>query len=180
MIFRLRLRTFLIGFFVLSTLWVLITFTPLLYSTLFPPNDVQSLLRGLNGSGDTVPAFLPLVQHTVAAVGPLRRAVEVGYYSGVEMTLQHNASHKSKRLQISYLAWFVNLPKPILLVITRVQTDGADAAYRIDEGVLSSLAIGYALPLVMFGFSLFLLLRRNSPGLREESAEPADRAAPST
>jgi hypothetical protein len=71
----------LIGLLVLSSLWVVITFLPLLYSILFPPRDIQEIVRALEERGTVSPQIATAVQETIASTGPLRRAVQVGYYS---------------------------------------------------------------------------------------------------
>jgi hypothetical protein len=160
MLFKLSLKMFLIGLLVLSSLWVCIIFFPVLYSILSPPRDIQDVLHALEMRGSAPPDAAVAVQQATAVAGPLRKAWQVGYYSGATGTLQLNASHISKRIQVSYLAWFQNLPKPIVLLISRSEADGGRQSYRINEGTPMSLVIGYSRPLVMFAFSLYLV-RRN-------------------
>jgi hypothetical protein len=108
------------------------------------------------------PEAAATVQATLASAGPLRRAVQVGYYSGAATTLQLNASHTSRRTQISYLAWFQNIPKPLLLLVSKSETDGAFDGYRIGEGEPRSLIVGYALPLLFFTFCLYFARRKST------------------
>jgi hypothetical protein len=161
--FRLSIKAFLIGLFALSSLWVAVTFFPILYSIAAPPRDLQQVVCALEMRCSAPPQAAAAVQAALASAGPLRRAVQVGYYSGATETVQLNASHISKRTQISYAAWFQNVPKPVLLVISRSESDGVFEGYRVLEGEPMSLVVGYASPLLLFAFSLYLLRRKNNP-----------------
>jgi hypothetical protein len=167
MFFRLSLRIFVIGLLVLSSLWVVATFLPILYSMLFPPRDIQEIVRALKAQGNAPQEAATIVEETIASVGPLQRTLQVGYHTGASVTLRHNDSHTSRTTQVAYVAWFQKIPKPILLLITRSETDGVFQSYRLDEGAPMSLVRGYAFPLVTFAFSLFLFRRRKSPMLRD-------------
>lgn len=103
--------------------------------------------------------------------------MQVGYHVGVAETIQYQASHKSKTTQLSYIAWFKNLRKPILLLIMRNEKDGVLDSYDIEEGAPMSLVSAFAFPVVTFAFSLFLLLKKKSPMLTDKplpSAMPDD------
>lgn len=160
MFFKLRYGTFVIGFLVISSLWMAVTFLPVLYSIAFPPRDLRQIMLALESGGDSPSVASPAVAEVVASAGFARRAIPVGYYSGVSATLKHNDSHTDRTIQVSYVAWFQKMPHPILLLITRSETDGVLEEYRIDEGAPMSLVRAYALPMDMFVFSLFLYRRR--------------------
>ena len=158
---KLRLRTFSIGLLVFSSLWVTMTVFPLLYSVLFPQRDLQDILYALELRRTAPPQAATIVQRTIAAAGPLRGAVQVGYYSGITATFQLNASHRSKKTQVAYLAWFQKIPKPFILVINRYESGGVLQGYEIDEDHPMSFVRGYGLPLLALGGSLYLVLKKN-------------------
>ena len=168
--FRLSVKAFLIGLLALSSLWVAVTFVPILYSIVAPPRDLQQVICALEMRCSAPPEAAAAVQAALASAGPLRRAVQVGYYSGVTGTVQVNASHISKRTQISYAAWFQNVPKPMLLLVSRSESDGVFEGYRVGEGEPMSLIVGYAKPLLLFAFSLYLVRRKNNPPAMNRAA----------
>lgn len=159
MFFRLSLRVFVIGLLVLSSLWVLLGFVPIMYSIVFPPRDLQEIVRALEVRGTVSPQAAAIVQQTIDSAGTLRRAVRVGYHVQASATLNVKSSHSSKTTQVAYVAWFQNLSKPILLLIERSETDGVFQSYRIDEGAPMSLVGAYAYPLIALGLSLYLVRR---------------------
>ncbi|MFI5107234.1 MAG: hypothetical protein ACHP78_00140 [Terriglobales bacterium] len=64
---------------------------------------------------------------------------------------------------MSYLAWFQKIPKPLILLINRYESDGV-LHYEIAEaeGGLVTFVRGYVLPLLALGVSLYLVHRRKS------------------
>lgn len=164
------IRAFGIGLLALSSLWAAVTFLPILYSVVSPPRDLQQVICALEMRCSAPPEAAATVQAAVAAAGPLRRALQVGYYSGVTATLGLNASHASRRTQLSYVAWFQNIPKPMLLVVSRAESDGVFEGYRIGEGEPRSLIVGYASPLLLFAFSLYLMRRKSVPAATNHPA----------
>jgi hypothetical protein len=165
--FKLRLRTLWIVLLVLSSLWVADVFGPLIYSVLSPKADFQDIVHVLEGHGTPPPQVTAPVQETIASAGTLQRAIQVGYYSGVTATFQLNASHATRKTQVSYLAWFQKLPKPTILVINRYQTDGGSQNYEIGEGDIGSFARVLGLPLLALVFSIFAVRKRDSPLLND-------------
>lgn len=148
---------------VLSLLWVAVTFLPLFYSVVFPDDDLQNVVRALEESGVAPPEAADVVQETISRTGPLTKAVQVGYFTGMTTTLRLHGSKAEKMKQMSYLAWFEKLPKPIILMVTRSENDGARVSYAIDEGEPAAYIQGYSLPLVLLAFSSYLVRRRKSP-----------------
>ena len=156
--------TYAIMLLVLSSLWMCASFLPLLYSVVFPNRDIEEVLFALEGSGTAPPEAAPIVQQAIAAAGPLRRAVKVGYYSGVTTAVRMSGSHTSERVnQATYIAWFQKLPRPIVITITRSESDGGQRAFGVNEVDPVSLVRGYAPPVFLFGVSLFLVRRRQLP-----------------
>ena len=149
---------------VLSSLWMCATFIPLLYSVVFPNGDLQNVLFALEEHGMAPPESAAVVQETIAAAGPLKRAVKVGYYSGVTTAVRMSGSHTSEKVnQATYVAWFQNLSKPIVIAITRSEGDGGQRAYGVNEVDPASLVRGYGLPVMSFGVALFLVRKRKPP-----------------
>jgi hypothetical protein len=148
----------------LASLWLCAIFLPLLYSVALPNPDLQGIVDALEERGTAPPEATAIVQGTIAAVGPLTRAVKVGYYSGVTATVRVSGSNTSEKVkQASYIAWFQKPSKPMFVSITCYESDGDQRAYGISEVDPIILVRGYALPLLLFGVSLFLARRRKSP-----------------
>jgi hypothetical protein len=148
----------------LSSLWMCAVFLPLLYSVVLPNADLQGVVSALEGRGTAPPEAAGIVQGTIAAVGPLTRAIKVGYYSGVTATVRVSGANTSEKVkQASYVAWFQKPPRPMLFAITRYESGGGQRSYGISEVDPVSLVRGYALPVLLFGVSLFLVRKRKSP-----------------
>lgn len=169
MFFRLSLRVFVIGLLVLSSLWVLLGFVPILYSIVFPPRDLQEIVGALKARRSAPPQAAAIVQQTIDSVGNLRRAVRVGYHIQAAATMNVNGSHTSRTTQVAYVAWFQNLSKPILLLIERSETDGVFQNYAIEQGAPMSLVTAYAYPLIALGLSLYLVRRYGRRALETTS-----------
>ncbi len=159
MFLKLSFRIFTIGLLVLSTLWVLIVFLPVLYSIVFPPRDIRDIVRALESKSNPPANAVALVERTVASAGILRRSFQVGYYSGVSATLHYNDSHTSRRIQVAYVAWFQKIPAPILLLITRSETDGILDGYQLGNADGVNKVINDSYP---FGMPCSLCTRRKA------------------
>jgi hypothetical protein len=136
----------------------------LLYSFVAPNEDIQQIVAGLEEHGTPPPESAAIVQQAVDTVGSLRKAVKVGYYAGASTTFHTRGSlppEKVKGLQVTYIAWFRNRARPMLIAITRYQKDGNPAASGIDEVAPNGLVRGYALPGLLFGVSSFFSARGN-------------------
>ncbi|MGA2002024.1 MAG: hypothetical protein ABSG70_01505 [Terriglobales bacterium] len=161
MFFKLKGRRLAIGLLVLSSLWASATIIPLLYSLVFPNEGLEGVVMALEGRTTASPEAVAVVQETLAAAGPLRRAMQVAYYSQVTATVRHGQTQTSRMKQVLWIAWFEKLSKPILLVITQFESEGV-LKYAISEGELISIVRGYGFPLLAFGFSLYLVRRKKS------------------
>jgi hypothetical protein len=156
--------TYAIILLALSSLWMCAVFLPLLYSVALPDRDIRSIVYALEERGTAPPEAAAIVQETIAAAGPLTRAIRVGYYSGVTTTVRTSGSNTSEKVkQASYIAWFQKPPKPMFVAITHYESDGGQRAYGISEVDPVSLVRGYSLPVLLFAVSLFLVRRRKSP-----------------
>src|SRR5216684_6694073 len=162
-VFKSGRPTYAIVLLALSTLWMCATFLPLVFSVLFPNRDLQGVVHALEGRGSAPQEATAVVQETVAAVGPLTRAVPVAYYSGMTATVRVSGSKTPKEKQASYVAWFQKRPKPLLILITVHKDEQGHNLYEISEGEPMFMVRGYALPVLAFGVTLFLARRRRLP-----------------
>jgi hypothetical protein len=163
LIFKSNRPTYSIILLVLSSLFMGATFLPLLYSVVHPNENIQSVVSALEERDTPPPEAETVVQEAILAAGPLRKAIQVAYYSGVTTTFHlsgSRASEKVKVLQSTYIAWFQKPAKPMLVAITRYERERGQRAYGISEADPASLVRGYALPIFLFGVSLFLARRR--------------------
>jgi hypothetical protein len=168
MFFKLSLRTFWILLLVGTSLWVVAGFGPLLYSVLSPTDELRSIVRALQGRGIPPSNAVPMVQKVFEQGGLLGRAIHVGHYVGGSVKLQYGASHTMSETQDSYIAWFQNIPKPILLIVRRDRTDGVLQDYEIDSGDAASFLVHvYVPPLLSWVVSLCLVRKRKSPLLSD-------------
>lgn len=167
MFFKLRLQTFWFVLLAMSSLWVIDVYGPIIYSMLSPKSDLKEIALALESRGTPPPQLADGIQEIISSVGPMQRAIQVGYYSGVEATFQYKNSHTTKKTQVAYIAWFQKRPKPILLLISRLETDGSLTRYSINEGEPWSLARPMGLPLLTLAFSIFMVRKRRSPVLND-------------
>ena len=152
--------------FALSCFFLCATFFPLLYSFVLPNEDLARVVSALEERGTPPPESEKIVQQVIAAAGPLRNATRVGYWWGAATGYHLSGPQPSERIkasQATYIAWFQQRPKPMLIAITRYERDGDETAYRIEEANSAALVRGYTLPLLLFGASLFLVRKRKSP-----------------
>jgi hypothetical protein len=153
--------TYAIILLALSSLWMCAVFLPLLYSIALPNRDLQGVVDALEERGPAPPEAAAIVSNAIAALGPLMKAIKIGYYSGVTATIRVKGSNTSEKVkQATYIAWFQKHPKPMLVAITLYESDGGDKAYGIGSVDPVSLVRGYALPVLLFGVSFFLVRRR--------------------
>ena len=96
MLFKSSRPTYAIILVALSSLWMCAMFLPLLYSVVFPNNDLRGIVYALEERGAAPAKAADIVKETLATAGPLRRAVQVGYYSGVTATVRISGSQASR------------------------------------------------------------------------------------
>ena len=165
-IFKSSRPTYGVIMLVLSSLYVGATFLPLLYSVVLPRQDLEGVVSALEERGTPPPESGTVVQEAIAALGPLRRAVKVGYYSAVTLKVHYTEPRTSEKIRLSqaiYIAWFQKHPEPTLVAIVCYENGEGEKAYRISGVDPVSLIRGYAIPLGLFGVSLFLARRRKTP-----------------
>jgi hypothetical protein len=168
---------YVIIFLALSSLWMCATFLPLLYSVLFPNDDLRGVVHALEGSAAAAPEAAAVVQETTEAVGVLTGAVPVAYYSGVTATVRVSGSQTSKEKQASYAAWFQKRSKPLLLVITVYEGEQSKKTYAINEGEPMHIVRGYSLVVLAFGVSLFLARKPRGSSATLPSERPTSGAS---
>jgi len=162
MFLKLRSRALPIVLLVFSSLWTAGAVLPLFYSLLVPDRDIQRIVRALEGRETLPEALAPLAQQVVDTAGHVKRAIQVGVYWHVEADYNIKKSHKTKKTQISYLAWFERRAEPTILIVTRREVDGAELYFNIDEGEPNYLLRFYLLPLSVLAFSIYWFRRRSS------------------
>lgn len=158
-------------FLIISLLWLTAVVSPLIYSLLFPTKDIQQIVRALEGRESVREELTPLIQHVSNAAGRMDHAIPVGAYWHTSMEYNAKQSHRTKETELSYLAWFQKRSKPIILVITRSETDGSQLSFDIDEGSLFGIVRAYLLPALVLTFSV-IWFRKRRTFLRDDSALP--------
>jgi len=142
------------------------TFLPFLYSLLFPNGDIERVVAGLREGGIAPLDADSVVDEAKAAAGPLIRSIQVGCSYGAAYGFHRSGSHDQTKVSETayiYIAWFQKHQKPMLVAITLYANDAGQRAYRISEVDAASAARQYAIPVLLFGVSLFLVRRRKSP-----------------
>jgi hypothetical protein len=143
---RISLRTFCLVLLIGASLWLLAVVAPPVYCWFAPPKDFQAVVQALANRGTPPVSAASAVQQTVASAGPLRRAVQIGYYYRAQATVRVNEQHLEKESQASYIAWFENLQRPILLILQKQQIDNGAEDYQIAQGDPAGLVRGFVLP----------------------------------
>jgi hypothetical protein len=158
--------TYAIIMLVLSSLFLCATFFPLLYSVVLPNQDIQEVISAMEGRGAPPRESEMVVKQAIDAAGPLRRVVEVGYYSGVTKAIHLDGSQASETIhasQATYIAWFQKHPGPILVSIACYKNGEDQKTYEISSVDPLRVARAYAIPILLFGVSLLLARRKKSP-----------------
>lgn len=143
------------------------TFLPLLYSFVFPNEDLRGFVSALEEREPPSMESEPVVHEAIAAVGPLTRAIKLAYSTEVTFQIPYAGSRsteKMKTTQAVYVAWFQKHPKAALLAFTCYENSGGQKAYRINEVDPSILVRGYGIPLGLLGVSLFLARKKKAGG----------------
>jgi len=172
MFIKLKPRTFLIGLLITSSIWIIVTFLPLLYFVLLPPPDLEAIVLAMEGHGDTPPLQVTAdFGKKLTEAGSLRRTIPVAYSSGIFWAFRvnslHSSLHSSRVREVTYLARFEKLPKPMVLVVTSREQEGNPNTYEIDEGQSQSLIRSYGLPWLIFGLSLYFIPGSRRLGSRD-------------
>lgn len=160
-----RRTIFAIILLVLSIFFLCATFLPLLYSILFPNEDLQRMVLALQDrtapplDADTV------VQEAKQAAGTLTRSIQVAYFVG--NTIQYHLSGSERpehfhQSQATYVAWFQKRPKPMLIAISVYENDAGRKAFGINEADPVGIVRGYLLAIVIFVVALVLVRRKKS------------------
>jgi hypothetical protein len=163
---------------VLSGIWMAANICPLFYSLLFPTEDIQRIVRALEGS-ETVPRELaPVVQETMTTSGPLQRAIQVSAFARSSSEYKLGESHTTKVTALSYLAWFEKRQKSTILVIIRTETDGSQIRFDIKEGRPLVTLYLYLLAVLPFAFAVYWF-RRNARSPAKEQYHAKSVTGPS-
>jgi hypothetical protein len=163
--FRSSRPTYAIILLAVSSLFMAATFLPLLYSVVFPNEDIQGFVSALEEREPPSMESEPVVHDAIAAVGPLKMAIKVAYNTEVTLKIPYagaGTSEKIKASQAIYIAWFQKHPKAALVAFTCYETAENQKAYRMNEVDPLILVRGYAIPLSLFGVSLFLARKKKT------------------
>jgi hypothetical protein len=158
--------TYAIILLVLSSLFMCATFLPLLYSIVLPNQDIQGFVSALEQRSTPSMEAESVVQQAIAAAGPLTRAIPIAYNSEWTVAIHYAGSQPSEKLRASqaiYIAWFQRHPKAALVAFTCYENGAGQKAYQIREVDPVGMVRGYAIPLGLFGLSLFLVRRKKPP-----------------
>ncbi len=166
MVFKSSRPTYAIILLVLSSLFMGATFLPLLYSIVLPNEDLQGFVSALEQRSAPSMEAEPVVQQAIAAVGPLTKAIKIAYNSEWAVAIHYAGSQPSEKLRASqavYIAWFQKHPKAALVSFTCYENGAGQKTYQIREVDPVSVVRGFAIPLFLFGVSLFLVRKKKTP-----------------
>ena len=169
-VMRIRFRTFAVILLVLSSLWMLGAYVPLVYGLFSGPQDLQAIIHALETRGIAPPLAAAAVQETIVAAGPLQRAIQIGYFRGASITVKLNERHTENRVQTTYIAWFQRLQKPVLLILERKKTDNTPETYEIAEGDPIGMVRALALPCIAFVLSI-IAFRMSKPKVQASAMQ---------
>ena len=155
---KLRSRTIFWVLFVFSIVWAAAINGPVLYSLLRPRQDIQQIIRALEGRETLSGDLAPLSREVTDSAGLMRRAMLVGAYWHVSGNYNIKESHTTRTSQLSYLAWFEKRKESTILIVTRTEMDGSRLRYDIGEGDPFTTLRAHLLPVLVFAFSTFWLL----------------------
>jgi hypothetical protein len=164
--FKLRRPLYALILLALSVIFMGTTFLPFLFSLLLPNEDIERVVAALKEGGTAPMDADRVVDEAKAAAGPLSKAIQIGSAYQKTYTFSRTGSHEQTRVSQTsciYIAWFQKHQKPLLVAITLYANDAGQKAYRIGEVDAASVARQYAIPVLLFGVSLFLVIRRKSP-----------------
>jgi hypothetical protein len=147
---KISARAFAIVLLIVSSFWLLARLAPPVYCWFAPPKDFQAVVHALENRGSAPAPAAPAVQQTIASVGPLVRAWQIGYYYRAQVAIRVNEKHLEKESQASYIAWFPKLQRPILLILQKQQIDNGVEDYQIAQGDPTGLLRGFLLPFLAF------------------------------
>lgn len=151
--------------FALSVIYMCTTFLPLLYSLLFPNEDIEQVVAALKEAGPAPLDAENVVQEAKSAVGPLTKAIQVGSGYTLNKGFHLSGAHEETSVRETayvYIAWFEKRSKPMLVSIALYANDAGQKAYQISEVNGMSVVRAYAIPVLLFAVSLFLMSRRKS------------------
>jgi len=158
--------TYAVIFLALSIIYMCGMFLPFLYSVLHPNEDIERVVTALKEGGTAPPEAADVVEHARAAIGSLTKAIPVGIAYRVNKEFHLTGSHEHTTLYETgyfYLAWFEKRQNPTLVAIVLYANETGQKAYRIAEVNGVTIARDYAIPVLLFAVSLFLIRKRESP-----------------
>jgi hypothetical protein len=151
---------------VLSAISLGATFLPFFVSLLLPNPDIKQVVNGLREGGIASMDSESVVDAAKAALGPLTRAIQIGSSGGGSTTFDLSGTHgRTSMWQTAYIyiAWFQKHPAPMTVAITLYTNDRGQKAYGINQ--VNPVSVGglYAITVLFFSVSLFLVRKRENP-----------------
>lgn len=163
-------RTVFWVLFVLSIVWAAAINGPVIYSLLRPRQDIQQIIRALEGRETLSEDLAPLSREVTDSAGLMRRSMLVGAYWHVSGDYNIKESHTTRTTQLSYLAWFEKRKESTILIVTRTEVDGSRLRYDIAEGDPFTMLRAHLLPVLVLAFSAFWLLWTRSRSRKTPTA----------
>jgi hypothetical protein len=160
-----RRSIFAIILLVLSIFFLSATFLPFLYSTLFPNEDLERVVLALKGRGSPPLDADTVIEEAKRSAGTLTRSIQIAYGAGSAVQYARSGPAKPEhfhRSDATYLAWFQQRPKPMLIAISVYENDAGQKAFGISEVNPAALVQGYLLPIAIFVIALVLVRRKKS------------------
>ena len=142
---------------VLAIVWEGAVAGPLLYSRVHPNADIQRVVLALSRHESIEESVQPPLTEFFDSAGRLKRAIQLGASWQFSEDVNAGESHSTAETRASYLAWFESRSKPILLTITRIETDHSGIRFRIGEGDLVSTLISFLGPFALLGVTAYLV-----------------------
>jgi hypothetical protein len=142
------------------------TFFPILYSVVFPNENLQRFIGALEGREAPPLNADTAVQQTIAAVGTLKRTIRIGHSWQLTSKTHYAEPWTTEKIEMSQdvdIAWFEQHPEPMLVAIACYEYGDGHKAYGISQVSPLVVVRAYAIPLGFFCISLFLVRKRRSP-----------------
>ena len=139
----------------LSGLWLCAVLVPYLNSVISPDQDFRDIVLALEGRRTAPPGSEPMVQQTIATAGPMKRAIQIAYYSGGSVAIHTSGSPTTRKMKVSqasYMTWFQKPGQPAVVGITRYEDDAGQKTYGINAGDPLTMMQGYALQRCLLSF----------------------------
>lgn len=158
---------------VVTGVWVLSIYSPLVYSFLFPSQSIQHIIEVLEGRKFGEGGYSSL-QTFIGAAGHLQHPIRVLAFYGESLEYESSKWTTIKKTKFTYIAWFEKRRGPMILLVTISQGDDPTSFdFRIAEGDGLAATRILLVPLVAFAFSILWLWKTWPPRHAPNSVESA-------